>query len=61
MGTPVVGVRGTASDRPQGSGWVVAALGAVHLCGREEDKKKERKMLTGGPFVEYFVLLFYLR
>jgi hypothetical protein len=58
---PVVGVRGTASDRPQGGGWVVAVLGAVHLCGGEEDKEKIEKMLTGGPFVEYFVLQFYLR
>jgi hypothetical protein len=57
----VVGVRGTASDGLQGGRWVVAALGAVHLCGGEEDKKKDRKMLTGGSFVEYFVLQFYLR
>jgi hypothetical protein len=61
MGTPVVGVRGTTSDRPQGGGWVVAALGAVHLCSGEEDKKKDRKMLTGGLFIEYFVLQIYLR
>jgi hypothetical protein len=57
----VVGVRGTASDRPQGGGWVVAALGAVHLCGGEEDKKKDTKILTSGSIVEYFVLQFYLR